>query len=115
MPVIMARPIKKLVIYCDSAASTRPGTWSVKLGIEDPETKKVNYIKEGGKDAHFDLVDPWDKLLYDQEMVPESIGSKSRVSFDRHCAEIKLLTGPFPETQKQRCIPEVTRLRQEIV
>ncbi|KAH7314283.1 hypothetical protein BKA65DRAFT_119938 [Rhexocercosporidium sp. MPI-PUGE-AT-0058] len=76
----VVRPIKKLVIYCDSAVSTTPRAWRVKLGIEDPDTKEIKYIKDkdSDEDAHFDLVDPWDKPRYDQEMTPEWTGAKFR-------------------------------------
>lgn len=77
------RRAKKLVIYCDSAASTAQRTWKVKLGIEDPETKEIKYIKDKDtvKDAHFDLEDPWDLPRYDREMTPESSSSNSRVGY----------------------------------
>jgi len=66
------RDAKKLVIYCNCAEEAG---WKVKLGIENPKTREVEY-----KDGEVPLRDPWEPREYQDRIAPGSSVASQMVS-----------------------------------
>jgi hypothetical protein len=82
---------KKLVIYCNSAEGCG---WKVRLGIENPTTKKVEY-----NPGDVPLLDPWERRDYEDRMTPGSSIASQMVS---NCQLANLETNLLTHSQVQR-------------